>query len=99
MPIRNSGASVRNPERGGALLSVLWLSAALAAIAFSVAVSVRSETDRVSSTSDGLRALYLATGSVERAIQWMMWGPAVRNPDGTARFWQPNTPRMMMSFP
>jgi type II secretory pathway component PulK len=35
-------------EKGGALLTVLWLSAALAAIAFSVATEVRSETDRVS---------------------------------------------------
>jgi general secretion pathway protein K len=88
-----------NPEKGGALLAVLWLAAALSAIAFSVAVTVRSETDRVSSASDGLRAMYLATGSVERAIQWMMWGPGPRNPDGSARFWQPNQPRMLMSYP
>jgi general secretion pathway protein K len=99
-----SSALIRGPyvlasrEKGGALLAVLWLSAALAAIAFSVATTVRSETDRVSSSADGLRASYLATGSVERAIQWMMWGPEVRNPDGTPR-WQPNQPRMMMSFP
>src|SRR5271163_3464837 len=86
-------------EKGGALLTVLWLSAALAAIAFSVATTVRSETDRVSSSAEGLRASYLAAGSVERAIQWMMWGPGVRNPDGTARFWQPNQPRMYMTFP
>jgi general secretion pathway protein K len=91
--------SSKNKEKGGALLAVLWLSAALAAIAFSVAVTVRSETDRVSSASDGLRAQYLATGSVERAIQWMMWGPSVRNSDGTARFWQPNQPRMYMGYP
>ncbi len=35
-------------EKGGALLAVLWLSAALAAIALSVATTVRGETDRVS---------------------------------------------------
>jgi general secretion pathway protein K len=84
-----------NSERGGALLAVLWLAAALSAIAFSVAVTVRSETDRVASASDGLRAAYLATGSVERAIQWMEWGYT----NGVSRFWRPNQPRMVMSFP
>jgi general secretion pathway protein K len=72
---------------------VLWLSAALAAIAFSVATSVRSETDRVGSSADGLRAWYLAEGSVERGIQWMLWGPGVPNR------WRPNLPRMIMSYP
>jgi general secretion pathway protein K len=87
------------PAKGGALLAVLWFSAALAAIAFSVAASVRAETDRASTSAEGLRAYYLATGAVDRAIQWMMWGPSFRNPDGSARFWQPNLPRMYMSFP
>ncbi len=86
-------------ERGGALLAVLWLSAALAAIAFSVSTSVRSETDRVSTAADGLRTWYLATGSVERAIQWMMWGPDHRNSDGSARFWEFNKPRLFLSYP
>jgi len=95
MPIRNSDVGgtdfslCSGPEKGGALLTVLWLSAALAAIAFSVATTVRSETDRVSSSAEGLRAYYLASGSVERAIQWMMWGSTVRNPDGSPR-WQPS---------
>lgn len=84
-------------ERGGALLVVLWLSAALAAIAFSVATTVRSETDRVASSADGLRAWYLASGSVERGIQWMEWGPGVTNPDGSPR-WQYNLSRLKMSY-
>ena len=37
----------RCKERGGALLTVLWVSAALAAIAFSVSMSIRAETDRL----------------------------------------------------
>ncbi len=90
---------VSNARKGGALLAVLWLSAALAAIAFSVATSIRAESDRVFTSAEGLRAYYLATGSVERAIQWMMWGPTYRNPDGSPRYWQPNMPRMYMSFP
>ncbi len=89
----------RSRQRGGALLAVLWLSAALAAIAFSVSSTVRSETERVSTSSDGLRASYLAEGAVERAIQWMVWGPAYRNRDGSAMFWDINQPRMNMAFP
>jgi len=75
------------PTRGGALLTVLWLSAGLAAIAFSVSSSVRTETERVSTAADGLRAAYLASGAVERGIQWMVWGAAYRNPDNSPRFW------------
>jgi general secretion pathway protein K len=80
-------------EKGGALLTVLWVSAALAAISFSVATSVRSETDRVSTAADGLRAWYLASGSVERAMQWMLWGS-----DYQPKFWQPNKPRLYFSY-
>jgi general secretion pathway protein K len=86
-------------RRGSALLTVLWLSACLAAIAFSVSSSVRAETDRVEAGSNGLRAWYLATGAVERGIQWMLWGESYRNPDGTPRFWQFGAPRMNMTFP
>jgi general secretion pathway protein K len=87
-------------ERGSALLTVLWLSAALSAIAFSVASSVRAETDRVEADSNGLRAYYLATGAVERGIQWMVWADQdIRNADGSPKFWEPNLPRLNMTFP
>ncbi|HLJ18300.1 MAG TPA: hypothetical protein VKV15_27665 [Bryobacteraceae bacterium] len=56
------------------MLAVLWLSAALSAIAFSVAISVRGETERASTASEGLRAYYLASGSIERAVLWIFWG-------------------------
>jgi general secretion pathway protein K len=93
------GATPREQRRGSALLTVLWLAAALAAIAFSVSSSVRAETDRVEASSNGLRAWYLATGAVERGIQWMSWGDSFRNPDGTAKYWEYNAPRMSMTFP
>ncbi len=74
------------------------MSAGLAAIAFSVSSTVRSETDRVGTSADGLRTSYLASGSVERGIQWMMWGGDYRNPNGTPRFWEQNLPRMVMHY-
>lgn len=86
-------------ERGAALVVVLWLSAALGAIALSVSASVRSEAEHAAAVSDGLRAHYLATGSVDRAVQWMMWGSGPRNPDGTARFWEFRKQRMYMTYP
>ncbi len=98
MSISNT-SRCKSGERGSALLAVLWMSAALAAIGYSVSATVRSETDRVSTSSDGLRTAYLASGSVERAIQWMMWGGDYRNPDGSPRFWENNLPRMIMTYP
>src|ERR1700689_3040636 len=89
---------ISSSQRGGALRAGLWVSAALAAIAFSVATTVRSETDRVSSASEGLRASYLASGAVERAIQWIEWGQTAHNPDGSPKY-QYNQPRMFMQFP
>jgi general secretion pathway protein K len=70
---------MRAKSRGGALLAVLWLSAALAAIAFALANTVRGETERASTAVDGLRSGYLATGAVRRAILYMDWGRF--NPD------------------
>ena len=63
-----------NSRRGGALLAVMWLSAALAAIAFSIAGTVKGETERTSTSVDDLRSYYLATGGIERTILRMQWG-------------------------
>jgi general secretion pathway protein K len=85
-------------SHGGALLAVLWLSAALAAIAFSLAVTVRAETARSSTAADGVRAYYLALGGIERAIQWMLWAQ-IRNPDNSPRYWTHGQPRLVFDFP
>jgi len=86
-------------RRGSALLAVLWLAAALSAIAFSVAVSVRSETERTSTDVDGMRSYYLATGAIERALLWLYWGPKYRNPDGSPRYYTAGMPVMRFGFP
>ncbi len=99
MPTNRSTPRPAADQRGSALLAVLWMSAALAAIAFSVSSTVRSETDRVATDSDGLRTYYLASGSIERGIQWVMWGGDYRNQDGSPRYWEPNLPRMTMHYP
>jgi general secretion pathway protein K len=97
----NARAAVRfarKQERGGALLAVLWISAALAAIALSVSTSIRSETDRAGTAADGMRTSYLATGSVDRAMQWLFWGTA-----GGNRFFDylhyEDKPRLYFTYP
>lgn len=81
-------------QNGGALLAVLWLSAALAAIAFSLATSVRGEVERASTAVDGLRSYYLASGAIQRTILYMLWGP--QDPQ---HYWMPGTPVLNLSFP
>jgi general secretion pathway protein K len=81
------------------LLAVLWLTAALGAIAFAVAMNVRGEIDRSSTLSDGLRAQYLAEGAVERGILHILWGPGERKADGTPRFYEPGLSGALMEFP
>lgn len=86
-------------RRGAALLAVLWLSAALSAIAFTLAATVRAETERTSTTAGGLRAYYLAQGALERALLYMTYGAGVRNPDNTARYWENGQNYFHFDFP
>ena len=76
---KRKNASVPFSSRGSALLAVLWLSAALAAIAFSLSSTVRGETERTSTEVDGLRSYYLAAGAIDRASLELLW--SVNTPD------------------
>jgi len=87
---------MRSDRRGMALLAVLWLVAALSAIAFTVATTVRSETDRTATAVDSLKAYYLATGGLTRAILRIEWGPAFHAPDQKPQF--TNLPVVWLHF-
>lgn len=89
----------RARQRGGALLSVMWLSAALTAIAFSIALSVRAEVERTENSLQGLKAEYLARAGLDRALNYMMYGSGPRWPDGRARFWERGAPFLRFRFP
>ncbi|MGH9673522.1 MAG: general secretion pathway protein GspK [Bryobacteraceae bacterium] len=69
---------------------MLWLSAALSSIAFSVATTVRGELDRASTFAEGTRTHYLATGAIDRAILHILWG---------APYWEGWMPEFRFSFP
>ena len=87
----------RQPKaaQGTALLAVLWLSAALATIAISLADTVRGEAERSATAVDGLRSQDLAIGGLRRAILYMDWGRA--HPDNP-RF-KPPVPFFAFDFP
>lgn len=86
-------------EKGSALLAVLWLSAILAAVAFSLANTVRSETERTSTQAESVRAYYLAWSGIERTLMYTQLGPGPRGPDGRARYYEQGTPRLYLEWP
>jgi general secretion pathway protein K len=67
---------------------VLWLAAALSAIAFSLATNVRGESERAATLSEGVRAHFLAQGAVHRAILGRL-----------SQMNRPVPPRVSYSFP
>jgi general secretion pathway protein K len=81
------------------LLAVLWLSVGLAAIAFSVAAVVRGEVERAGNTVEGMKARYLAAGALDRALNYMNYGPGQELPNGMVQFWRPGIPLLLMNFP
>jgi general secretion pathway protein K len=82
-------------SRGTALLAVLWLSAALATIALSLADTVRGEADRSATAVDTLRSQDLAIGGLRRAILYMDWGRT--HPDNP--LFKPPVPFFAFDFP
>ena len=63
----------RGSRRGGALLAVLWLTAALSAIVRTVALTTRTEVERAGTNLDAAQAYYLAAGSIERFMLQLRW--------------------------
>jgi general secretion pathway protein K len=67
---------------------VLWVSAALSAIGFSLASTVRGESERTATAVDGLRSYYLAVGGVQRGMLEVLWSALHQDrrplPKGTA---------------
>jgi len=82
-------------ERGTALLAVLWLSAALATIAISLADTVRGEAERSATAVDSVRSENLAIGGLRRAILYMDWGRS--HPDNPV--YKPPVPFYAFDFP
>jgi len=95
------GAVVRGStkHRGSALLTVLWLSAALAAIGISVASTVRTETERTATNVDDTKAYFLARGAIEQAALHVFWGRFYTSDTGQPLYYRPGTPALDLAFP
>ena len=83
---------------GIALLAVLWLAAALSAIALTIANTVRGETERSSTDADGLKTYYLASGAIDRMLLYIDQRDGFRTPDNKPIF-QDNTRVVQLQFP
>lgn len=94
---RKAGARPRRRQRrGAALLAVLWLAAALSAIALTVATTVRAEIERSTIHAEGVQAYFLARAGVERAALWVQWG---RTESEGARYYQRGMRSLAYSMP
>jgi general secretion pathway protein K len=89
----------RPVRRGGALLAVLWLSAALAAIAFSAAQKVRVERDRTQNLVEGMQAELLATSALDRGLFHVLGAPLGYTSEGVPIPWSQERPFMRLNFP
>jgi general secretion pathway protein K len=85
-------------NKGSALLTVLWLSAALSAVGLAVANNVRGETERTATGVDDAKAYFLARGAIERAALHMLWRN-YSDPAGQPIYYRFAQPIMELDFP
>jgi general secretion pathway protein K len=64
---------MKTNRNGSALLTVLWLTAALSAIGMAVASNVRGETDRTATSVDETKSYFIARGAIEQAALHIFW--------------------------
>src|ERR1700761_7730067 len=99
MPSMLTSRSKRRHARGSALLTVLWLTAALSAIGLALANNVRGETERAATALDDTRAYFIARGAVERAALHIQWGRFYRTPDNQPIYFRYGSPSIDLDFP
>jgi len=86
-------------SRGSALLTVLWLTAALSAIGLALANNVRGETERAATALDDMRAYFIARGAIERAALHIQWGRFYYTPDNQPMYFRYGRPSIDLDFP
>lgn len=95
----SSSAASTASRKGSALLTVLWLTAALSAIGLAVASNVRGETERSATNVDDAKSWFIARGAIERAALHMLWSRSYAGPDGEPLYYQVGQPSLDLSFP
>jgi general secretion pathway protein K len=94
----DAAGSRMSKSRGSALLTVLWLTAALSAIGLAVANNVRGETERAATNMDDAKSYFVSRGAIQRAALHVMWR-GYATPDGRPLYYIPGNPSMDLSFP
>jgi general secretion pathway protein K len=89
---------INRHKRGSALLTVLWLTAALSAIGLAVANNVRGETARTATSVDDLKSWFIARGALEQAALHIKWR-GLTDAAGQPLYFRPGQPVMNLSFP
>ncbi len=84
--------------KGSALLTVLWLTAALSAIGLAVANNVRGETERTSTGVDDTKSYFIARGAIERAALHIQW-KEYTDLGGQPLYFRQGQPVMNLDFP
>lgn len=85
-------------RKGSALLTVLWLTAALSAIGFAVATNVRGETERTATSVDDTKSWFIARGAIEQAALHMLWKD-YRDLSSQPIYYRPGQLAMNLDFP
>jgi len=85
-------------KSGSALLTVLWLTAALSAIGLAVASNVRGETERTATSVDDTKAYFTARGAIERAVLHILWR-GYADDAGQPIYYRAGQPAMNLEFP
>jgi general secretion pathway protein K len=95
----NKGVNRRRPSRrrGAALVTVLWLTTALAVIGVALAHAVREDTKRTENLVEGTRAALLAAAGIERTMFFFDFPPLAL--PGVPVPYTPGQPRMIYRFP
>jgi len=99
MPNMLTCRSSGRQARGSALLTVLWLTAALSAIGLALANNVRGETERAATALDDTRAYFIARGAIERAALHIQWGRFYHTPDNQPMYFRYGSPSIDLDFP
>jgi general secretion pathway protein K len=87
-----------NKTSGSALLTVLWLTAALSAIGLAVANNVRGETERTATGVDDAKSYFIARGAIERAALHVLWRGYLDD-SGQPIYYRFGQPTMNLDFP
>jgi general secretion pathway protein K len=83
---------------GSALLTVLWLTAALSAIGLAVATNVRGETERTSTGVEDTKSWFVARGAIEQTALHILWRD-YRDSSGQPLYYRRGQPVMNLDFP